>query len=128
MLLLRWTPVADGRRRHPDELGYDYRIADRAGLEGLAARRRAATTTPQLEVVQHRLRVADRAAPGEPRAARAGRPAVEPAAIGRVRSARARREEPLRAASRVRAPVRRPRRSPPGRRAVELAAPRRADG
>ena len=29
MLLLRWTPVADGRRRHPDELGYAYRIADR---------------------------------------------------------------------------------------------------
>ena len=30
MLLLRWTPVADRRRRNVDELGYDYRIADRA--------------------------------------------------------------------------------------------------
>ena len=33
MLLLRWTPVADGRRRNVDELGYDYRIADRAAWE-----------------------------------------------------------------------------------------------
>ena len=30
MLLLRWTPVADGRRRNAEELGYAYRIADRA--------------------------------------------------------------------------------------------------
>ena len=29
MILLRWTPPADGRRRHVDELGYGYRIADR---------------------------------------------------------------------------------------------------
>ena len=30
MLLLRWTPTADGRHRAVDELGYDYRIADEA--------------------------------------------------------------------------------------------------
>ena len=38
MMLLRWTPVADGRRRRPEELGYDYRIADRQpGRRGCAA-------------------------------------------------------------------------------------------
>ena len=36
MLLLRWTPVRDGRRRHPEELGYAYRVAER-GLAPLAA-------------------------------------------------------------------------------------------
>ena len=30
MMLLRWTPVADGRRRTPEDLGYGYRIADPA--------------------------------------------------------------------------------------------------
>ena len=30
MVLLHWTPIADGRRRSPDDLGYEYRIADRA--------------------------------------------------------------------------------------------------
>ena len=29
MTLLRWTPVADGRHRAPEELGFAYRIADR---------------------------------------------------------------------------------------------------
>ena len=52
MLLLRWTPVADGRRRRPEELGYDYRIADPAvwktWLRGLTGE-----TEPQLEVVKH---------------------------------------------------------------------------
>ena len=33
MTLLRWTPVADGRRRSPDELGYEYRIVDRAAWD-----------------------------------------------------------------------------------------------
>ena len=58
MLLLRWTPVADGRRRNADELGYDYRIADRAAwTEWL--QRASGYEDPQLEVVQHRLRVVD---------------------------------------------------------------------
>jgi hypothetical protein len=35
MILLRWTP-ADGRRRHVDELGYAYRIAD-ASVDRVAA-------------------------------------------------------------------------------------------
>ena len=29
MMLLRWTPVADGHHRSPEELGFAYRIADR---------------------------------------------------------------------------------------------------
>ena len=52
MMLLRWTPVPDGRHRLPDELGYEYRIVDRAawrrwlaqaaGTADAAARGRAA--------------------------------------------------------------------------------------
>ena len=62
MLLLRWTPVADGRRRHPEELGYDYRIADRAAWNAWL-RRVSGREDPRLEIVQHRLRVADGGAP-----------------------------------------------------------------
>ena len=73
MLLLRWTPVADRRRRNVDELGYDYRIADRAvwttWLERLSG-----YDDPQLEVVQHRLRVVDQGPPGGRRL----EPLVEP--------------------------------------------------
>ncbi len=66
MLLLRWTPVADGRRRNADELGYDYRIADRAAWSRWL-RRVSGHDDPQLEVVQHRLRVIDQGPPaGEP--------------------------------------------------------------
>ncbi len=61
MLLLRWTPVADGRRRNPEELGFAYRIADpavwTAWLRGVSG-----YEEPKLEVVQHRLRVADQGA------------------------------------------------------------------
>jgi Beta-ketoacyl synthase, C-terminal domain len=61
LLLLRWTPVGDGHRRHPDEVGYEYRIADRAAwAEWL--RRVTGYDDPRLEVVQHRLRVADQGA------------------------------------------------------------------
>ncbi len=58
MLLLRWTPVADGRRRHPEELGFGYRIADRAAWTAWL-RRVSGYEEPKLEVVLHRLRVAD---------------------------------------------------------------------
>ena len=64
MTLLRWTPVADGRRRSADELGYDYRIADRAAWTAWL-RRVSGYEDPKLEVVQHRLRVADQGAPAE---------------------------------------------------------------
>ncbi len=65
MLLLRWTPVADGRRRGADELGHDYRIADRARWSAWL-RRASGYGDPKLEVVQHRLRVIDQGAPSAP--------------------------------------------------------------
>ena len=71
MLLLRWTPVADGRRRNPEELGYSYRIADQARWSEWL-RLVSGYDDPQLEVVQHRLRVVDQGPP-------AGKP-LEPAA------------------------------------------------
>ncbi len=85
MLLLRWTPVADGRRRNADELGYDYRIADRAAWSAWL-RRASGYEDPQLEVVQHRLRVADQGPPAggrlEPVEAADSAPAeIEPAAL-----------------------------------------------
>ena len=58
MSLLRWTPVADGRRRAIDELGYGYRIAD-PGVWNAWLRQVSGVEDPQLEVVQHRLRVVD---------------------------------------------------------------------
>ncbi|WIX98587.1 SDR family NAD(P)-dependent oxidoreductase [Amycolatopsis mongoliensis] len=71
MVLLRWTPVADGRHRAPDELGYEYRIADRAAwqrwLTGLGG------TT--LEVDRRRLRIADHPAERRPE------PVPEPIAV-----------------------------------------------
>ena len=62
MTLLRWTPMPDGRRRAPSELGYAYRIVDRAAWERWlsgAAGRVGAT----LEVDHHRLRIVDTGAP-----------------------------------------------------------------
>ena len=76
MLLLRWTPVADGRRRAADELGYAYRVADReAWTQWLS--RVSGYAEPVLEVVQHRLRVADQGPPAVRAAAPA--PITEPA-------------------------------------------------
>lgn len=62
MLLLRWTPVADGRRRAPNELGYEYRIADLAAWSAWL-RRVSGYVDPRLEVVTHRLRVGDQGPP-----------------------------------------------------------------
>ncbi|MCB0999515.1 MAG: SDR family NAD(P)-dependent oxidoreductase [Acidimicrobiales bacterium] len=58
MALLRWTPVADGQHRAPDQLGFAYRIVDRgawqAWLDRLAGRPGA-----QLDVDHRRLRIVD---------------------------------------------------------------------
>ncbi len=58
MALLRWTPVADGQHRHPDALGFDYRIVDGAAwqrwLDDIAGYAGA-----RLEVDHRRLRVVD---------------------------------------------------------------------
>ena len=62
MLLLRWVPTADGRRRAVNELGYSYRVADPAAwAQWLQAASRY--EAPRLEVAQHRLRVVDQGAP-----------------------------------------------------------------
>ena len=71
MTLLRWTPVRDGRRRNPEELGFAYRVAEEEAWKGWL-RAISGQDAPELEVVQHRLRVVDRgagaapAAPAEP--------------------------------------------------------------
>ncbi len=59
MMLLRWAPVADGRRRNPEELGFDYRVADREAWSRWL-RRISGQDDPQLEVDKRRLRVVDR--------------------------------------------------------------------
>jgi acyl transferase domain-containing protein/NADP-dependent 3-hydroxy acid dehydrogenase YdfG len=80
MSLLRWTPVADGRHRTPGELGYAYRIADRAAWQRWLTE--AGGPDARLEVVQRRLRVADVGAP-EPRPA----PVAAPVAVAAARVA-----------------------------------------
>ena len=64
MTLMRWTPVPDGHHRLPDELGYDYRIVDQAAWRRWLAQA-GGTADPQLEVVQHRLRIVDTGAPAK---------------------------------------------------------------
>ncbi|MGB9345502.1 MAG: acyltransferase domain-containing protein, partial [Ilumatobacteraceae bacterium] len=62
MALLRWTPMADGQHRAPDQLGYTYRIVDAAAwqrwLDLLAGHDGA-----RLETDHRRLRVVDVGAP-----------------------------------------------------------------
>ncbi|MGZ5359289.1 MAG: beta-ketoacyl synthase N-terminal-like domain-containing protein, partial [Solirubrobacterales bacterium] len=85
MMLLRWAPVADGRRRNPEELGFDYRVADREAWSRWL-RRISGQDDPQLEVDKRRLRVVDRGpraaptVPPEPAAAAVplGAPDVTP--------------------------------------------------
>ncbi len=80
MLLLHWTPVGDGRRRNADELGHDYRVADRAAWTAWL-RRMCGYEEPQLEVVQHRLRIVDQGPPAGVRLAPASAPDSAPAEI-----------------------------------------------
>ena len=58
MVLLRWTPVADGRHRSPGELGYACRIGDQQRWAAWL-RRISGQESAQLEVVQRRLRIVD---------------------------------------------------------------------
>ncbi len=62
MTLLRWTPMPDGRRRAPSELGYAYRIVDPAAWERWLADA-AGRAGAALEVDHHRLRIVDEGAP-----------------------------------------------------------------
>ncbi|MFI5040483.1 MAG: beta-ketoacyl synthase N-terminal-like domain-containing protein, partial [Acidimicrobiales bacterium] len=57
MMLLRWTPMPDGGRRSPDELGYRYRIEDQDRFDDWL-RRISGDATARLEVSQRRLRIA----------------------------------------------------------------------
>ena len=58
MMLLRWTPVRRRPPPQPDELGYEYRVADPAAWRGWL-RRISGQDDPRLEVAQRRLRVVD---------------------------------------------------------------------
>ena len=94
MTLLRWTPMPDGRRRAPSELGYAYRIVDPAAWERWladAAGRAGAT----LEVDHHRLRIVDTGAPSAAPVIPAA-PAVPAARLRRLRSRPPRRSPPHR--------------------------------
>jgi acyl transferase domain-containing protein/acyl carrier protein/NADP-dependent 3-hydroxy acid dehydrogenase YdfG len=111
MLLLRWTPVADGRRRGADELGYAYRIADRAVWTGWL-QRVSGDMEPNLEVVQHRLRVVDQG------------PSVVPAPVASAEPVPVTVTEPVPApvAEPVRAPVAEPVPAPIAEPASDIAA------
>ena len=65
MTLTRWTPMPDGRRRAPHELGYAYRIIDQAAwqrwLDSLSGH-----SNSVLEVDHRRLRIVDVGAPATP--------------------------------------------------------------
>ena len=58
MSLLRWTPVADGVRRSPGQLGYEYRIADQQRwnewLQEIGQK-----SNPEMEVFKRTLRIKD---------------------------------------------------------------------
>jgi acyl transferase domain-containing protein len=65
MSLLRWVPNPDGERRAPEDLGYQYRIADPAAWNGWLARV-SGQESAEVEVVQRTLRVVDREAVKRP--------------------------------------------------------------
>ena len=76
--LLRWTPLADGRHRNPEELGYGYRVADPAAFREWLTRV-SGDESPELEVVQRRLRLVDHGADtARPASARAATPPPVP--------------------------------------------------
>jgi malonyl CoA-acyl carrier protein transacylase len=58
MSLLRWTPTGTGVRRKPDQLGYAYRVNDKASwnkwLEEISGRE-----NPEIEVIKRTLRIKD---------------------------------------------------------------------
>jgi acyl transferase domain-containing protein len=58
MVLLRWTPVPDGRRRPPTELGYEYRVVDEPAWQRWLSMI-TGVEDPGIELVQRRLRVID---------------------------------------------------------------------
>jgi len=58
MTLYKWYPTADGLRRDPDHLGYDYRIQDRVKWEKWL-QNASGKNKPEIEVYKRTLRVQD---------------------------------------------------------------------
>jgi acyl transferase domain-containing protein/acyl carrier protein len=83
MMLLRWTPVPDGQRRSPSDLGFGYRVTDPAAWQ-----RWLATVTgradAQLEVASRWLRVVDTGPAAQPAAPAASTPVTVPAPASTV--------------------------------------------
>jgi len=97
--LLRWVVPADGRRRRPEELGFEYRVSDHSAWERFLGRI-SGHARPELEVVTRTLRVKNQgppakvveapASPAPPTAIEAPRPAPPaPVAAGPVAPAAA---------------------------------------
>jgi malonyl CoA-acyl carrier protein transacylase len=62
MTLTRWMPPPDGQRRNPDQLGFDYRIADRGRWQDWLAQI-SGYEHGEVEVVSRRLRIKDQGLP-----------------------------------------------------------------
>ena len=77
MTLFRWTPMPDGRRRAPSELGFAYRIVDQDAWNRWVADA-AGRPDATLEVDHRRLRIVDAGAPSSAPAAPAERVAQAP--------------------------------------------------
>ncbi|MGI9342845.1 MAG: phosphopantetheine-binding protein, partial [Gammaproteobacteria bacterium] len=82
MTLTRWMPPPDGQRRNPDQLGFDYRIADRERWQAWLARI-SGYEHGEVEVVSRRLRIRDQGLPTRATAqpVPAAQPIPEPADV-----------------------------------------------
>ena len=99
MTLTRWMPAPDGRRRNPDQLGFEYRIADRERWQAWLTEV-SGYDHVDVEVASRRLRVKDQGpplrSPAQVAAAQAPTVSVPPPAATEPLAARA--AEPARAA------------------------------
>jgi acyl transferase domain-containing protein/acyl carrier protein len=81
LMLLRWSPVADGQHRSPDQLGFGYRVSDPAAWQRWIAHV-SGRPDAQLEVANRWLRVVDTGPVAQPAApAAAAAPAVPAPAV-----------------------------------------------
>ena len=79
MMLLRWMPLADGRHRAPDELGFAYRIVDPAAWQAWLRRITGRADRRSSRSCQRRLRVVDDGPAVDGR--RPPRPSAPPSAV-----------------------------------------------
>jgi malonyl CoA-acyl carrier protein transacylase len=77
MTLIRWMPSPDGRRRNPDQLGFEYRVADRERWQAWLAAI-SGYDHGDVEVVSRRLRIKDQGAPARTAATVKAEPAAIP--------------------------------------------------